>query len=180
VNNTVTPAQNVSLRARVFSKDGKMLFSHEEKVNALSVAETESFPLTWPAASAAAPVFIKLELWRIPGSLISENFYWYSQDTAAYRQLNNLAPVSLTAWATESRQGNWARVLVHVANRTPNVALMSKLTVRNPDGTRVLPAYYSDNYISLLPGESREIESPASAAKGKLQVGVSGWNVQPR
>jgi Exo-beta-D-glucosaminidase Ig-fold domain len=32
--------------------------------------------------------------------------------------------------------------------------------------TRILPTYYSDNYVSLLPGESRtiEIEYPATAA----------------
>ena len=40
------------------------------------------------------------------------------------------------------------------------------------DGTRILPAYYSDNYVSLLPGESREvdIEYPASADKGEPQI----------
>ncbi len=57
---------------------------------------------------------------------------------------------------------------------------MSKLTLRNPDGTRVLPAYYSDNYVSLLPGELRQIqiECPASAVKGKLEIGLTGWNIQ--
>jgi hypothetical protein len=54
------------------------------------------------------------------------------------------------------------------------------LTLLGSDGkTRVLPAYYSDNYVSLLPGESKEIEisSPKPAAKGGLQLGIRGWNV---
>ena len=58
----------------------------------------------------------------------------------------------------------------------------SKLTLLNAsDGTRILPAYYSDNYVSLLPGETREIEIeyPASAAKGAAQVAMRGWNVAP-
>ena len=89
--------------------------------------------------------------------------------------------MSLAGRATESRQGNWVRVLVHIANPNRTVALMSKLTLRHPDGTRVLPAYYSDNYVSLLPGESQEIgiECLAGSAKAKIQVGVTGWNVQP-
>ncbi len=57
---------------------------------------------------------------------------------------------------------------------------MIKLTVRNAAGARVLPAYYSDNYVSLAPGEKREIqiEYPA-ATPGNIEVGLSGWNIQP-
>jgi hypothetical protein len=49
----------------------------------------------------------------------------------------------------------------------------------NADGSRILPAYYSDNYVSLLPGESREveIEYPASAASGQPHVNLRGWNL---
>ena len=32
------------------------------------------------------------------------------------------------------------------------------------DGTRILPAYYSDNYVSLLPGEERTITVRAPIA----------------
>jgi hypothetical protein len=49
-------------------------------------------------------------------------------------------------------------------------------------GRRVLPAYFSDNYVSLLPGESKtvEIDVPAGAAKGEIALNVRGWNVKPR
>ncbi len=56
------------------------------------------------------------------------------------------------------------------------MALANKLTLLNAhDGTRILPAYLSDNYVSLLPGETTEIqiEYPASAA-GPAQFGDSG------
>ncbi len=45
-------------------------------------------------------------------------------------------------------------------------------------GPRILPAFYSDNYISLLPGEQRKVEIsyPASAAKGSAHVALRGWN----
>jgi hypothetical protein len=44
----------------------------------------------------------------------------------------------------------------------------------------VLPAYASDNYVSLLPNERRRItvEIPATAARGGLTVTLSGWNVR--
>ena len=44
----------------------------------------------------------------------------------------------------------------------------------------MLPAYYSDNFISLLPGESKTvaIEAAVSALGGQTPlVTVDGWNV---
>ena len=50
------------------------------------------------------------------------------------------------------------------------------------DNARILPAYYSDNYISLLPGETRTvtIEYPASAAHGSFAINLRGWNAVPQ
>jgi ABC-type hemin transport system ATPase subunit len=51
---------------------------------------------------------------------------------------------------------------------------------RQTSGDRVLPAYYTDNYISLTPGESRRvtIEAAASDLKGEEPlIQVDGWNI---
>jgi len=65
-----------------------------------------------------------------------------------------------------------------------NVAsLEDKLTLVNAkDGSRILPAYFSDNYVSLLPGESRDIdiEYPAAAGQGAAQIMLRGWNLPSR
>jgi hypothetical protein len=58
-------------------------------------------------------------------------------------------------------------------------SLENKLTLIDAkDKTRILPAYYSDNYISLLPGKTRtiEVEYPASAAHGPAEITLRGWN----
>jgi hypothetical protein len=64
---------------------------------------------------------------------------------------------------------------------TGNVAsIEDKLTLLNAaDASRILPAYYGDNYVSLLPGEAREIEIeyPAKAASGAAQLSLRGWNL---
>ena len=51
---------------------------------------------------------------------------------------------------------------------------------RQQSGLRVLPVYYSDNYISLPPGASKTITIEASAAdlKGESPyIALDGWNV---
>jgi hypothetical protein len=59
------------------------------------------------------------------------------------------------------------------------VSLANKLTLLNGrDGSRILPAYFTDNYLSLLPGESREIEIeyPLNSGTGPAQLAIRGWN----
>ena len=62
------------------------------------------------------------------------------------------------------------------------MSLANKLTVFGGDGKRVLPAYFSDNYISLLPGETQSVEVafPEEALKGQPAISLRGWNVVPQ
>ena len=69
-----------------------------------------------------------------------------------------------------------------LSNTGSTIALMTHLQLRKAaSGDRVLPVYYSDNYVSLLPGEIKTIT--IEAAKKDLQgdepkVFMDGWNVQ--
>jgi hypothetical protein len=60
-------------------------------------------------------------------------------------------------------------------------AVLAKLTLEDAStGTRILPAYYSDNYISLLPGEQRTIAVEYSGHTDTPAFGLRGWNVSNR
>jgi beta-mannosidase len=51
---------------------------------------------------------------------------------------------------------------------------------RKESGERVLPVYCSDNYVSLVPNESRTITIEAATSDLKREVAlvlVDGWNV---
>ena len=71
-----------------------------------------------------------------------------------------------------------------VRNVSSSPALMIRLTaVREKSGDRILPALYSDNYISLMPLEERTIsvEVLKADARGEMpRVEVDGFNVRPR
>ena len=68
-----------------------------------------------------------------------------------------------------------------IANPTRTPALQVHLQLRKQrSGDRVLPVYYSDNFISLLPGESKTVtvEAAVSGLGGQVpEVAVNGWNV---
>ena len=78
-------------------------------------------------------------------------------------------------------EGDKTLLTVSLHNNTSNVALLSHLQLhQKKSGRRVLPVFYSDNYISLVPGESSTVS--IEAATKDLQgdqplVEVDGFNV---
>jgi hypothetical protein len=125
---------------------------------------------------------VRLELLDDGGKTVSENFYWRGaadkpDDLTA---LDAMPTVTLTAVASRKIAGRDAVVTVTLTNPAKTVALMAHVQLRRADGTRVLPVFYSDNYMSLAPGESRTITMTAAVKDFKGQsalVDVDGWNV---
>jgi Exo-beta-D-glucosaminidase Ig-fold domain/Glycosyl hydrolases family 2/Concanavalin A-like lectin/glucanases superfamily/Glycosyl hydrolases family 2, sugar binding domain/Glycosyl hydrolases family 2, TIM barrel domain len=183
VNTTRAPMNGLSLDAGAYSLANKLLTHHEETKDAPADEVTNAFTLDLaPLLASNDVVLVKLILRSSDGRLVSQNLYWLAAASANYRALDRLAPAQLSAGATSSTSGDTTTVRVQLKNVGSDVALEAKLTLLNAvDASRILPAYYSDNYVSLLPGESREIdiEYPRSAAKGAPELGIRGWNVAP-
>jgi len=125
--------------------------------------------------------FIKLNLSDANGNLLSTNFYWQHVAQDQYDGLMNLPTVVLDAEATTRIDGDHTVVTVTLHNNTNNVALLSHLQLhQKKSGRRVLPVFYSDNYISLVPGESStvSIEAATKDLQGDLPlVELDGFNV---
>ena len=181
INTTNDPQAALLLVANVYSLDNKLLLHKEEKRDAAADALADGFQLELaPLLASEKMVLVNLELRTAFGEVTSRNFYWLGADNASYRRLNRLPAASLSATAKSTRAGETIRVRVDLRNTGTSVALATKLTLLNAtDGSRILPAYYSENYVSLLPGESRqiEIEYPAKSANGPAQVAMRGWNL---
>jgi exo-1,4-beta-D-glucosaminidase len=120
--------------------------------------------------------------------------------------LQNLAPVALRVqtWAAASPcatpfavrpaaapttapvtaadcDGGFLYQQVTLANPTKGVAFMTHLRLVKSDGDDVLPAFFDDNFVSLLPGESRTIGiryRSKDLGKSPAHIEVSGWNMQ--
>lgn len=67
-------------------------------------------------------------------------------------------------------------------NPNPTVAFFIRLALKNHEGELAVPAIWTDNYISLEPGEKRTVTVDLSRAgniSDKATVEMSGWNVAP-
>lgn len=184
VNTTQTAMPDLSVSAKVYSLTNEVLAQNSQKLSAPANAVTRSFKLDLAplmgSDTTARMVFVRLTLTGSTGKLVSDNFYWLGGSYDAYRQLNQLPQASLAASASLMKAGDEMHVRIRLENRGTSAALANKLILENADGSRILPAYLSDNYISLLPGESTDVELdyPRTAAKGAAKVELRGWNLK--
>jgi Glycosyl hydrolase 2 galactose-binding domain-like/Exo-beta-D-glucosaminidase Ig-fold domain/Glycosyl hydrolases family 2/Glycosyl hydrolases family 2, TIM barrel domain len=181
VNTTNYPQPGLLLSAGVYSLDNKLLLHHEEKRDASANSVTGGFRLDLaPLLSPGVVVLVKLELHNSSGELLSGNFYWLGADSESYRSLNLLPAASLQATAKSIHSPGNIHVQVELHNTGTAASIENKLTLLNAaDGSRILPAYFTDNYVSLLPGETRtiEIDYPPDSAHGAAQLAIRGWNL---
>jgi hypothetical protein len=166
----------------VYNLEGRVQYTHSDTATAAPSAATDIGAVDFPSTVSAVH-FIKLELRDGKGALLSDNFYWRAApgDEDNFQALNTLPTVALDIQAT--RHDNGGKCLLEVVLRNPSqsIALMSHLQLRKArSGQRVLPVFYSDNYVSLLPGERKTltVEAAASDLGGDAPLlALDGWNV---
>jgi len=81
----------------------------------------------------------------------------------------------------EARAAGEGKVAVTLRNPGGGpVAFFNRIALVDPaTRKRILPVFYSDNYVSVAPGESKTVtmEYRPVAGQAKPLVSVEGWNV---
>ncbi|GAB6012783.1 glycosyl hydrolase 2 galactose-binding domain-containing protein [Viscerimonas tarda] len=183
VNHQATPLSGARAKITLYNLNGSIALQHDYDVSAAPCSVTKLDDIQWP--TSLTPVhFVKLELRDPAGKLISDNFYWrgIASNPDDLTQLETMPVVKLSTKATY--RSNNGKVFVDVTLRNPSkhIALMTHLQLhRDKSKERVLPVYYSDNYISLAPKEEKTITIEASEAglKGEKPLAlIDGWNIE--
>ena len=101
--------------------------------------------------------FLRLSLKRGTETL-SSNFYMRGLQQNDFRAIRQLPKPTLAIATTVEQKADRWQLSTRVHNTGASPALMVRIkAVRQKTGDRILPAIYSDNYIALMPGESRTI-----------------------
>jgi exo-1,4-beta-D-glucosaminidase len=193
----------LAVTARLYDFDLKEIFSRQARIDVDADSSVRALTIPpLPSEPAGAVYFVKLSLGDAVGHELSSNFYWLPAklstldwnkvvDTAFapiatyedLRALSRLPQVQLQATAkAETSEGH---DLVRVSLRNPSQSLAFQVHVgirRAHSEDEILPVLWEDNYLALMPGESRAITARYLSAglldKGAALV-VDGWNVQP-
>ena len=175
VNHRDQALANVAVHATIYDLGGQMEQARTETISAAPDCCTGAFTLDFPATGAH---FVRLQLTDRGGKVLSENFYWHARDEHQLEKLDSMPKVALDLKTRVKRSAKESTVEVSIKNPSAAPALEIRLTLRDGQtGKRVLPVYYEDNYISLLPGESRVIRINAPNLPKNATVTADGWNI---
>jgi beta-galactosidase/beta-glucuronidase len=185
VNNTLKPLHGVHAEAHVYNLDGSLHLKKSVALDCTSNNVHTCFNLFAdddPKSARLSDVyFIRLELKDASGLTLSNNFYWNAKEVWKYKDLASMNKAEVRGTVKKAFEGETCKFTVSVANTNKAVALMVRIKLMDPvTGLLVAPVIYSENYFSLIPGESRQIalECRAKKVAGKeVKVMVEGWNV---
>ena len=120
---------------------------------------------------------VRLTLTDKAGKCLSINDYLLrGEGTEDFKLLAEVPVVELKARKLKSLSGGSTRF--EIMNPSKNIAMNLKFNLRSVEtGEIVLPAYFSDGYFHLMPGEKRVIEmtSPEMGV-----ISVEGYNVESK
>jgi exo-1,4-beta-D-glucosaminidase len=199
VSSQYTDVKGLKLITKIYNLDATEKFSQENSVDAGADSTTKIFTLP-DVSGLSNTYFLMLKLEDSTGKLVGSNFYWLSTKpetidwaksnwwmtpTASYADftaISDLPKVKLKVTGHTAHRGGEAITHVTVENPSKSLAFFVRLKVRKgAKGEEILPVIWEDNYISLLPGEKREIDASYRASElgtATPAIEVSGWNVE--
>jgi len=200
VSSQYQDAKGLKLVTKIYNLDMTERFSHEDSLDAPADSTSKIFTLPENLADLSPVYFLVLRLTNSAGKLVGSNFYWLSTKPetldwsksnwwmtptasfADYTALAQLPKVKLIVSQHTERKGEESITHVTVDNPNKSLAFFVRLKLtKGEKGEEILPVVWEDNYISLLPGEKRQVAATYRAAElgsAKPAVEVSGWNVE--
>lgn len=182
VNYNAGNQTSLTARAEVFDLDGKVKWQKTATLDAPEDSTTSPIHMEYPAGLARTH-FIRLTLLR-GKQVLSTNFYLHGTTEEDYTGIRSLAPATINLKTKSSRNGEKWNATATLRNTSSVPALMVRVkAVRKNTGDPIAPAIYDDNYIALMPGESRtiHIEFEDEDTRGEEpRLMLEGFNVAPR
>ena len=201
VNSSYEPVEKLTATVRVLDFSLKPVFEKTLPVHAL--ADQSKKVLTLPStddlvSEVSKTYFVQLKLEDEKGKSVSQNFYWLSTQAEVFdwdhteythtpmiqdgdlRDLNRLPSVEVKVTSHLDAAAHSGEVEISNSSQSLAFAIHLKL-MRNDTHEEVLPILWDENYLSLLPGETRKISvhfPTTEVANEKLSVIVDGWNVR--
>ena len=174
VNDKLDNKKGCFLKIRVYNDRSQLKF--EKKISLDLPADSSRKVFTLPDRNWETPVyFLDLRLSTSSGKVIDNNFYWLSTQKdilnykasnwyetptvqyADYTALNTIPKVKPEAEVVKQTVGkNYTVFTVKLKNKSRYIAFFEHADIVDQNnGKTILPVLWSDNDVSLLPGETR-------------------------
>lgn len=176
LNTTLDDARGLTLTARLYDLAGHLLWEQEATADAAANSVREWLAIPVPEGVTGS-YFLRLAL-----NVGTPNVYWLTTREKDHSDLARM-PQSETHREATLREAD-GRYLVTVRLAAgEGISFFNRLKLFDREtGRRILPVHYSDNYITLLPGDERTVclDLPARLPRERLQLVVDSWTDRRR
>ena len=171
LNTSLQDQKDLSMVARLYNLEGKVLW--EKEVKADSKANTVQEIIDVPQPEGVKGVyFLRLAL-----NTDKTNVYWLTTEAKDYTTLANLPKAKAEVIVNIDKKGNQYEGTVRL-RADSHISFFNRIKVFDKQtGKRILPVHYSDNYISLMPGDQQEVrlDFPSDLPRERIQIVVESW-----
>jgi exo-1,4-beta-D-glucosaminidase len=197
VVNQTSDQQDLRVRVRVYDLQGRLRDDRTaDNIDVAAGGATRA--MTLPRIAWDSRVFfVRCQLFDRAGNLAGENVYWQSQRLDDVGDPRNDAAFELkqASWAdmtaldymtrvpleVSARRAGDNGVTVRLHNASRQIGFFERAEIMStPDGDEILPIEYSDNYVTVFPGETVEVQgtTPTPGVDANW-ARVTGYNTPP-
>ncbi|MDR3339676.1 MAG: beta-glycosidase [Candidatus Symbiothrix sp.] len=173
--NSALGNHSVYVSAQLYTTDGIAVWKKEEPVSISDNQVKKLFPVPVPEEINGV-YFLKLSLSE-NGKIVTSNIYWLTTIPKDYSGLTRL-PQTRPQIETQLQQ-NGQEYTGTVRLRAENqISFFNRIKVFDKaTGKRILPVHYSDNYITLMPGDEQEVNLQFSSRlpKEQIKIVIDSW-----
>ena len=198
VNDYNKSVSNLNVSIKILDANSNLLFEKEEKINADENSSKKIFDL--PEINSHTNLyFVNLELRDASNNFVSDNFYWLSKvddvlDNRSsewfytpiktfgdLKEINKLPEANISYSEKFTEKNGEQLIEVTLKNNSGKLAFFTELKIVNENTNEsILPVFWSDNYVSLLPNTEKKITGrfKKSDKETKAKLIVNGWNTK--
>ncbi|MDF1549317.1 MAG: glycoside hydrolase family 2 TIM barrel-domain containing protein [Bacteroidales bacterium] len=200
VNDKLTDKENISLSIKVFDIESKLI---HEKVIAQNISANYAMQVYQlpELKNISKTYFLSLQISE-NNKVIDDNFYWLStqkdkldynakvpgwyfhtpsSEFAVFKLLDKLKKSHVEYGVKESEDDFYKIFDIKLQNKSNVIAFFLEAKIVNKDdGFSILPVLWSDNYVSILPGETTDLQAKIKKQfieNKKPEFILTGWNL---
>ena len=170
-NDYVQPTGELTVKAEVYDLQSRLVWSGKTNCSAPADGVANDILTVQLPEERLTPVhFIALSLADKKGNVLSRNFYWRSKSryegkntvtgpcTGGFETLKDMPAARPTLKVTPLPSADGFRLWqVRVRNTSRRIAFFTQLLLCDAEGQALHATHYSDNFITLLPGQEETI-----------------------
>jgi exo-1,4-beta-D-glucosaminidase len=194
INDRLEDIPRLRAEIRLYGIESRLFLATHFPVDVKRASAEQIFKLP-PFDDISTTHFLDLRLVDEHGTEVAGNFYWLSTQPdvldykakvapweyytpsklyADFTQLNSMPPAEIAVKHELSTGDRESKLVVMLENRGAAIAFFVELLLVDDAGQPIVPVFWEDNYVSLLPGDRRtlvatyrsEVQNPVLVIRG--------------